>query len=200
MSGWLLRLQALAAWAASPWRLAGGFAGVLAGSALFFWPGSPADAALLERLRAPMFDTRFGGYDAAEVAAAWRLWGADGLAHYLRMRWVDAFYPACYGLFFLGSLWRGLARWPRGRLTALGLAALLVLLDYAENTALIALLLERPRVDAGLVAVASALTRLKWLLVPPVLAACVAALLVALLVALATRLRQRYGDLSDAAQ
>ncbi len=106
-----------------------------------------------------ILDMRPTGYGPADVHRLLTLLGAEGRGLYLRLLWtLDVTLPALFSSFLWSSVSLGaLRRWR-------WVAALGGVADYLENVAVTALLHAFPAESPALVAVASALTVVKWVL------------------------------------
>src|SRR5262249_44924184 len=105
---------------------------------------------------APILDTRLG-YSTGAVYQFFDTLGEPGRSAYLKMLWrIDLILPILFGLFLSLTIRKGTFR----RLSWAPFLASAV--DYAENTAITALLLRYPLQDPGIVHLSSSLTVTKF--------------------------------------
>lgn len=145
-------------------------------------------AAYTDRAGAP--DSSFW-YSAADLYTAAEAWGEAGRSAYVRARVTfDVIWPLVYGFFLTTSLaWlfrQGTQPGSRWRRLVL-LPALVVLLDYAENTCTATVVARFPSHTPVLAQLAPFCTASKWVL----LGSSFALLLVGVIAAVVTRWRSR---------
>lgn len=130
MTGW----ASLRALCARPRVLIGSMLLVVAFSYLMNAPGLSTSGAEFERLAgAPTFDFRFAGYSVDEFRETLTRAGDTGRAVYRRFMWLDVFFPAIYGTFWLGVFERVARAWG-GRWRSLPVVPVATaLIDYVEN-------------------------------------------------------------------
>ncbi len=113
----------------------------------------------------PLFDLRSTGYTYQEAVFLLNRLGVEGRDLYLKYQLVlDAFYPISFGLCYFA-----LSRWlmEKGQLinrfwwTIALLPFLVCLTDYAENIAILCMLIDYPDLSETLVSASSLFTQLK---------------------------------------
>lgn len=99
------------------------------------------------------------GYTPEKVQTVLGSYGAEGMALYRKIQWLDLINPMLYGWLMAAVMYRLYPQKPLAWLTLLPLLA--ALLDYAENAILFILAADYPDISAQSVATGSAISLMK---------------------------------------